>query len=135
MTAERACTAVMAAMVRISSPHWCSLELKSYARLRELLLTRIQQSLVTIRAMLTSTGHSATFSPTGVRRPSSPTIPAAARPSKALRVDSAGGAVTHSNFMRSSIPKAFNWIMGAVMSVRVISGGVVRGKVEKAVAG
>jgi hypothetical protein len=82
----------------------------------------------TILAIWTSIGNSATRSPTGVSRPSFPIIPAAKRPSRARRTLSAGGAETHSNFIRSSIPRDFSCRIGVVMSVRVISGGVLVGR-------
>ena len=85
--------------------------------------------------MFTSTGHSATFSPMTVSRPSSPIIPAAYRPSNARSTLSAGGLDTHSNFIKSSIPKLFSCRMGVVRSVRVISGGVVGGSRANAPSG
>ena len=81
--------------------------------------------------MPTSTGHSDTCAPIAVNLPCSSTIPAAYKPSNALSTLSAGGAETHSNLMRSLIPSDFNWRIGVVISVRVISGEVVSGRVSK----
>jgi hypothetical protein len=90
-----------------------------------------QGVVFTIRAIPTSTGHSDTCAPIAVNLPCSSIIPAACKPSNALRTLSAGGADTHSNFIRSFIPSDFNWRMGVVISVRVISGEVVNGRLLK----
>jgi len=82
----------------------------------------------TIRAMFTSTGHSETFSPMPVRWPSVSSIPEATNPSRARNTLSAGGLVSHSKFMRSSIPNDFSWSIGVVRSVRVSSGDVATGR-------
>ena len=92
---------------------------------------RFTRAIFTIRAIPTSTGHSDTCAPIAVNLPCSSTMPAAYRPSSALSTLSAGGAETHSNFIRSLIPSDFNWRMGVVISVRVISGEVVKGRILK----
>jgi len=90
---------------------------------------------LTIRAMFTSTGHSETFSPMFVKRPSGSSIPEATNPSSARNTLSAGGLVTHSNFMRSSIPNDFSCSIGVVKSVRVNSGDVLTGRDSRAEGG
>ena len=123
-------------MERISSPHPNSLEVKSCMRKEsssEVFDKGFQH--LTIRAMFTSTGHSATFSPISVKRPSVSSIPEATNPSRARNTLSAGGQVTHSNFMRSSIPKDFSCRIGVVKSVRVSSGDVATGRDSKTKGG
>ena len=120
----------MDAMVSISSPHLYSLERKSWKIFFQYFVSW-RRVIFTIRAIPTSTGHSDTCAPMAVNLPWSSTIPAACKPSSALSTLSAGGADTHSNFMRSLMPSDFNWRMGVVISVRVISGEVVNGRILK----
>lgn len=94
----------------------------------EVEVANIESCSLTIRAIFTSTGHSATFSPMSVRRPSALSIPEATNPSSARNTLSAGGLVTHSNFKRSSIPRDFRRSMGVVRSERVSSGAVATGR-------
>jgi hypothetical protein len=83
-------------------------------------------------ASLTSSGTSATFRPICVRWPSGPMTPSAINALKHRTMVSEGGKVSHSNFMRLSIPNALSWTIGEVRSVRRISGAVVCASRSKA---
>jgi hypothetical protein len=127
---------VIAAMERASSPQLKSLDANNYTENGSRKHETISGNLsFTIRAMFTSIGHSETFSPMFVKRPSGSSIPEATSPSRARNTLSAGGLVTHSNFMRSSIPNDFSCNIGVVRSVRVNSGDVVTGRESRTEGG
>lgn len=94
-----------------------------------------QRITLTMHAVFMSTGNSASFCPMTVRCPSASISLACSISFKAWTMLAEGGMVTHSSFIRSSMPRDFNCTRGVVRSTRVISGGVLYGREGNVVAG
>jgi hypothetical protein len=121
-------TDVMAAIVRISSPHLNSWELSSYTSAELGRNSQAWRRGLTIAAIIGSRGTSAILAPNGfVNRPSSSKAFKLYKNSRALIIISLGGGDMKSNFARLSIPKALSWSRYIDTSDRVSSGGVVIG--------
>lgn len=97
---------------------------------------RFNEARLTILAIMQSMGISAILTPSGlVNLPSSSTAPKQYKNSNALSNIALLGAVIQSNLRTFWMPKLLSWRMRSEISDRVISGGVVGRREERAEEG